>query len=195
MPAHTYCTLADSKHTINFAFNNLWRGDGSRSLSIFIAKGGRWEGSTWKCKASYFSSNTACYMVSKGTKQPGLPTANIRAARSDAYPYRQKQSSTVVFLKLCSVTFPSLLMTRKRLYHRLWLITAAFAKEAVMFGIRCQLCRSIPSSFFLHLYSHLSLSLPCLCLSVSLSLLNSPPALTQALLIAGSLLNSHNALL
>lgn len=59
-----------------------------RWLTLFVniyCKEGGWEGSTWKCRASYFSSNTACCRESKGTKQPSLPIANIRAALSDAY--------------------------------------------------------------------------------------------------------------
>lgn len=58
-----------------------------RWLTFFVniyCKEGGWEGSTWKCKASYFSSNAACCVESKGTKQPSLPTANIQAVPSDA---------------------------------------------------------------------------------------------------------------
>lgn len=81
MQIHTclHTVRSDSEHTINFAFNNLWRGDGSHSLSIFIAKEGRMG---W---AQYFSSNTARCVESKGTKQASLPTANTRAVLSGAY--------------------------------------------------------------------------------------------------------------
>lgn len=148
MPAHTYCTLADSKHTINFAFNNLWRGDGSRSLSIFIAKGGRWEDSTWKCKAPYFSSNTACYMESKGTKQPSLPTANIRAALSDACITRtgrtiQRHSVSKAMLSDVFITS-----------HDLYMILSSFVvhydcicKRGRDVQDQTQLCQSIQSVF------------------------------------------------
>lgn len=59
-----------------------------RWLTFFVniyCKEGGWEGSTWKCRASYFSPNTACCRESKGIKQPSLPTANNRDVLSDAY--------------------------------------------------------------------------------------------------------------
>lgn len=132
MPAHTYCTFTDSEHTIKFAFNNLWRGDGSRSLSIFIAK--REDGRAQHGNAGPHTSHL-------------LVVWNQRVHNSQVYPQQTselrfqvpvsstqaKQSSTIVFLKLFSLTFSSLLMTpHSCLNHHLPLITHVFSKEAGM---------------------------------------------------------------
>lgn len=136
------------------------------------------------------NTNTACYMESKGTKQPGLP---IRAALSDAYVTHTGKIIQHNFVS--EAMFSDSFITS----HDPHMLGPSFL---VNYGCICKrgqgsgAALSVHSvKFFLHLYSHISLSLPCLCLYISLSLLNSPPALTQALLIAGSLLNSHNALL
>ena len=109
-----------------------------------------------------------------------------------------KQSRAIMFLKLLSLTFPSPLTTRTCLYHYLPLITLVFAKGAGMFRIRHSFVSSfcpppLPPSPCL--FPTVLLSPPSLCLSISFSLLNSLSVLVQALVIAGSLLNSHNALL
>lgn len=148
-----------------------------RWLTFFVniyCKGGGWEGSTWKCKALYFSSNTACCMESKGTKQLSLPIANIRAVPSDAYIIHT--GKTIQHNSVSEAISIDVFITprdRKRLYHHLRLITVVFAKGAGMFTIR----RSFVSPFcqfffFLFLFSHLSL--PSLCLSISFS----PPKLS-----------------
>lgn len=170
-------------------------------VNIYCKEGG-WEGSTWKCKASYFSSNTACCMESKGTKQPRLPTANIRAVLSGAYVTRT--GKTILHNSVSEGIFIDVFITSSR---DLYMLVSSFTADYTCICKRgwdvqdqAQLCQFILFCFFLLLFfyclfSHLSLSPPSLCLSISFSLLNSLPALAQALVIAGSLLNSHNALL
>lgn len=173
---HTCCMLTDGKHTINFAFNNLWRGDGSRSLSIFIAKG-----EDGRAQHGNARSHTSHLIL--------LVVWNQRVQNSQVYPKQTsdlrlqmlilstqaKQSSTIAFRKLFSLTFSSLLVTRIRSYHHLRLITVAFASLDEMFTIRrsfvSPFCQFLNSSFS---FSHLPLSPPSLCLSISFS----PPKLS-----------------
>lgn len=173
MPAHTYCMLTDSKHTINFAFNNLWWGDGSRSLSIFIAK--REDGRAQHGNARPRTSHLILLVV-----------WNQRVQNSQVYPQQTlelrfqklilstqaKQSGTIV--KLFSVTFSSLLMTRTHLCHHLRLITVVFTGEAGMFRIR----RS-SISLFCQFFSPLSLFPPFSPSAISLSIyIPLPPKLS-----------------
>lgn len=177
MPAHTYCALTDSEHTINFAFNNLWRGDGSRSLSIFIAK--REDGRAQHGNARPHTSHLILLVVWNQRVQNSQvypqQTSELRF-QVPILPAQAKQSRTIVFLKLFSLTFSSLLVTRTCLYHHLLLITLVFAKGAEVFRIRRSFVSSFCQVLFFFspcLFSHLSLSPPSLCLSISFSLLNS----------------------
>lgn len=163
-----------------------------RWLTFFVniyCKEGGWEGSTWKCRASYFSPNTACCRESKGIKQPSLPTANNRDVLSDAYI--NQTGKTIRHNSVPEGIFIDVLMTHMCLYHHLQLIAVVSAKK----GWDVQLCQSSLSLFSLFcLFYHISIY-PLIPLSGYISILNSPSALAQALIIAGSLLNSHNALL
>lgn len=170
-----------------------------RWLTFFVniyCKEGGWEGSTWKRRASHFSSHTACSVESKGTKQPSLPVANIRAALSDI----THAGETIQHNRVSEAIFIDVFITS----HDPYMLVASFTVDYTC------ICRSgcdvqeltvhSVSWFFIFFsfpsfVSHLSLPPPSLCLSISFSLLNSLPALAQALIIAGSLLNSHNALL
>lgn len=103
-----------------------------RWLTFFVniyCKEGGWEGSTWKCRASYFSPNTACCRESKGIKQPSLPTANNRDVLSDAYIIQT--GKTIRHNSVPEGIFIDVLMTHICFFHHLQLIAVVSAKKGL----------------------------------------------------------------
>lgn len=142
-----------------------------RWLTFFVniyCKEGGWEGSTWKCKASYFSSNTACCMESKGTKQPSLPTANIRAALSGAYITRT--GKTIPHNSVSEAIFIDVFITSRDPYMLVSSFTVDYTcicKRGRGVQDQAQLCQFILSGFIF--FFSLSLLPPFSFSTISLS--------------------------